>query len=173
MHLDTSTATGKLMLNVLCSVADFERSMMLMGRRRPRTSTKFAHRRRCEKRTWSVALQAVAKAITIVDTTPFVRLVDELGNCRQQSKKRYFRCQRTTRLPGEAISDLEGKCHKLLSPRRRQKPPSRFRAHSRRPYDAASSRCDGALDPLTRTPARQCPDAAQCQPTTCSVRPPR
>ena len=33
MHLDTTTATGKLMLNVLGSVAEFERSMMLERQR--------------------------------------------------------------------------------------------------------------------------------------------
>jgi len=33
MHLDTITATGKLMLNVLGSVAEFERAMMLERQR--------------------------------------------------------------------------------------------------------------------------------------------
>ena len=33
MNLDTTTATGKLMLNVLGSVAEFERSMMLERQR--------------------------------------------------------------------------------------------------------------------------------------------
>ena len=33
MNLDTTTATGKLMLNVLGSVAEFQRSMMLERQR--------------------------------------------------------------------------------------------------------------------------------------------
>jgi DNA invertase Pin-like site-specific DNA recombinase len=45
MNLDTTTATGRLMLNVLGSVAEFERSIMLERqreglRRRPRASTR-------------------------------------------------------------------------------------------------------------------------------------
>ena len=57
MGLDTSTATGKLMLNLMGSIAEFERSIMLERQRegelpRPRlkASSRGEHRRLNERR---------------------------------------------------------------------------------------------------------------------------
>jgi DNA invertase Pin-like site-specific DNA recombinase len=84
MGLDTGTATGKLMLNVMGSVAQFEREMMLERQREGIARAKAEGKYRGGKRSFSnerlAALQAEGKSMAAI--------ARELGVTRQALYKR-------------------------------------------------------------------------------------
>lgn len=84
MGLDTSTATGKLMLNVLGSVAQFEREMMLERQREGIAKAKAEGRYKGAKRTFSDERLAKLKA----EGKTMAAIARELGVTRQALYKR-------------------------------------------------------------------------------------
>ncbi len=84
MGLDTSTATGKLMLNVLGAVAQFEREMMLERQREGIARAKAEGKYKGGKRSFSDERLAKLKA----DGMSMAAIARELGVTRQALYKR-------------------------------------------------------------------------------------